>query len=65
MALTGIAIEADSEDELSIQIMLGDKFTHCVTGAKGIKAIFSIEADHEGLEIEDFSGKTTFLRFEN
>jgi hypothetical protein len=65
LPLTGISIDSAKGDKLTVQIMLGENFTHVAESALRMKAIFSFEPNEEGLDIEDLDGKTTYLRFEN
>lgn len=59
-------IDADTGgDAPTIEIMLGDDFTHTVKNAKSIKINFNFDENADGLDILDSEGKTTILRFEN
>ena len=72
MPLAGIDIDVQGENELTVEIMLGDStkadsphLTHTVAGARTVKIILSANGETDGLEIEDAENKTTVLRFEN
>ncbi len=72
MPLVGIDVEVRGEDAPTIEIMLGDStktdssyLTHNVDGARFTKIVLSANGEADGLEIEDFEGKTTILRFES
>jgi hypothetical protein len=65
LPLSGISVDSDKDDKLTVQIMLGEKFTHVAENTLRMKAVFSLESNEEGLDIEDLDGKTTYLRFEN
>lgn len=72
LPLRGIDVDAHGEDKPTIEIMLGDAaengsphLTHTVNDARTVKIVLSAGAEADGLEIEDSTGKTTVLRFEN
>lgn len=65
LPLTGIAIESDKDDKITIQIMLGDSFTHVAENAIRMKVTYCLETNEEGLDIVRSDGKTTYFRFEN
>lgn len=72
LPLSGIDIDAHGEDAPSIEIMLGEDnttdshhFTHNVSKVRSIKFVLSANGETDGLDIEDFRGTTTILRFEN
>ena len=64
LPLTGIDFDARSETP-SVEIMLGDDFTHTIKNARSVKISFSTDELNDGLDITDAEGKTTVLRFEN
>lgn len=49
----------------SVEIMLGDDFTHTIRDAKNFKIHVSIDELNDGLDITDAEGRTTILRFES
>ena len=59
-------IDADTSGETpTVEIMLGDSFTHTISNARNIKLNFNFDENADGLDITDAEGKTTILRFEN
>lgn len=46
-----------------IEIVLGD-FTHITKNVKDVKFLLSHSGEEDGVDIEDFDGKTTVMRFE-
>ena len=65
LPLSGIVVEARGESSPTIEIMLGDEFTHTIAKARHARISFSVDGDNDGLDITDAEGKTTILRFEN
>ncbi len=64
LPLTGI--DVDNRGAMpTIEIMLGDDFTHIVKAAKSLKIHFSLDGNEDGFDITDADGSTTVLRFEN
>ena len=64
LPLAGIDVDAHGEMP-TVEIMLGDDFTHTIKDARNIKLNFSFDGNGDGLDITDADGKTTILRFEN
>jgi hypothetical protein len=64
LPLAGVDTDTHGESP-TIEIMLGNDFTHTVKGAKSIKIHFNFDENSDGLDITDTEGKTTILRFEN
>jgi len=72
LPLADIDIDTHAENAPSVEIMLGNfekadapKMTHIVQNARFIRILLSSTGEADGLEIEDATGKTTILRFEN
>ena len=70
LPLLGIDVD-DHSDAVNIQILLSNKigeekshFTHTVRGVREVKFILAFDGQSNGLEIADYEGKTTILRFE-
>lgn len=64
LPLSGIDVDA-RENEPTVEIMLGEEFTHTIKNARYVKISFSSDEANDGLDITDAEGKTTILRFEN
>lgn len=64
LPLTGIDVDTHGGMP-TVEIMLGDNFTHTIKDAKNVKITFSPDENNDGLDITDAEGKTTILRFEN
>ncbi len=64
LPLKGIDVDAHGEMP-SVEIMLGDNYTHTIKNATNIKISFSLDENNDGLDISDAEGNTTILRFEN
>jgi hypothetical protein len=64
LPLRGVDVDMNGESA-TIEIMLGEDFTHTVKNAGEIKMTFSLSESNDGLDITDAEGGTTILRFEN
>ncbi len=64
LPLHGVDVDAHGEMP-TVEIMLGDEFTHTIKNARNVKITFSLDETNDGLDITDAEGKTTILRFEN
>ncbi|MDM7921437.1 MAG: DUF5335 family protein [Pyrinomonadaceae bacterium] len=62
LPLTGIDVDVHAGRQ-TVEIVLGD-FTHITKDVKAVKFILSHTGEEDGVDVEDFDGKTTVLRFE-
>lgn len=73
LPLLGIDVDTRADQETpTVEIMLGSisgesgsHMTHSVPGARFARIVLSASGETDGLDIEDFEGKTTILRFES
>lgn len=61
LILTGIDFDTRRN---AIEIMLSDEITHTIHDVKKVEASFSLDEINDGLDITDFEGTITILRFE-
>lgn len=61
LILTGIDFDTRRN---AIEIMLSDEITHTINDVKKVEASFSLDEINDGLDITDFEGRITILRFE-
>ena len=71
LPLVGVDLDAHG-DRIAIQILLEHKpgtgnghFTHTVGNVRSAKFMFNFDGQSDGLDILDFEGNTTILRFED
>ena len=62
LPFTGLDVDNHGERQ-TIEIILGD-FTHITRNVKTVKFILSHSGEEDGVDVEDYDGKTTVLRFE-
>ena len=64
--LDKLGIDYEMKDNwLNIEIMLGEAMTHTIKNVRKVQINFSLDEINDGLDITDYEGKTTILRFEN
>lgn len=65
LPLKGLDCDISSGDAPTIEIMLGESFSHPVRNVRTLKLIFSFDENSDGIDIVGGDGRTTVLRYEN
>jgi len=65
LPLKGLNCDTSGGDAPTIEIMLGESFSHPVRNVRTLKLIFSFDENSDGIDIVGGDGRTTVLRYEN